>query len=296
MDLIEKKPFGGTGHLSTRAIFGSACLWRASRVEADNVLELLLKFGINHIDTAPRYGDAELRLGPWMKHYRDKFFLATKIDERIYEKAREQFHRSLDRLQVDHVDLLQLHNMTDVVGREVIMGPGGALEFLVEARDKGLTRFIGITGHGIQAAEMHRETLDRFAFDTVLLPYNFLLMQNRYYANAFNNLVPYCKERNLAVQTIKSIARGFWGIKQRTHVTWYEPLTDEEAIIKCVHWVMSRSDIFLITVGDMQELPKVLAAATGFQSPPPDEEMAALAEKHGMEPLFWLGTKNTAIV
>ncbi len=286
MDLIEKQPFGKTGHMSTRAIFGSASLWRASQAEADNVLELLLKFGVNHLDTAPRYGDAELRLGPWMKRYRDKFFLATKIDQRTYGKAREQFHRSLERLQVDKVDLLQIHNLTDVVQREVIMGPEGALELLVEARDKGLTRFIGITGHGIQAAEMHRETLDRFAFDTVLLPYNYLLMQNRYYSTSFNNLVSYCQERNLAVQTIKSIARGFWGTKHRTHVTWYEPLTDEEAITKCVHWVLGRASIFLNTVGDMQELPKVLAAAAGFQSPPPDDEMTILTEKQGVKPLF----------
>lgn len=290
MDLIEKQPFGRTGHKSTRTIFGSASLWRASQAEADNVLELLLKFGINHIDTAPRYGDAELRLGPWMKRYRDKFFLATKIDERTYEKAREQFHRSLERLQVDQVDLLQLHNLTDVVQREIIMGPEGALKFMVEARDEGLTRFIGITGHGIQAAEMHRNTLDRFAFDTVLLPCNYLLMQNHYYATTFNDLVSYCVEGNIAVQTIKSIARGFWGTKHRTHVTWYEPLTDEEAITKSVHWVLGRAGIFLNTVGDIQELPKVLAAAASFQSPPPDEEMTMLTEKQDVEPLFWLNT------
>jgi aryl-alcohol dehydrogenase-like predicted oxidoreductase len=290
MDLIEKQPFGKTGHMSTRAIFGSASFWRASQAEADNVLELLLKFGINHIDTAPGYGDAESRLGPWMKRYRDRFFLATKTNERTYEKAREQFHRSLERLQVDQVDLLQLHNLTDVVQREVVMGPEGALKFLVEARDKGLTRFIGITGHGILAPEMHRTTLERFAFDTVLLPCNFLLMQNAFYASAFNNLLSYCQERNIAVQTIKSIARGFWGTKKRTHVTWYQPLTDEEAIAKHVHWVLGRAGIFLITVGDMQELPKVLSAAAGFKSPPPDDEMTMLTEKQGIEPLFWLNT------
>ena len=286
MELIEKQPFGRTGHMSTRAIFGSACLRQATQAEADSVLELLLKYGINHIDTAPLYGDAELRLGPWMKHHRDQFFLATKIDKRTYEEAREQFHRSLERLQVDRVDLLQLHNLTDVVNREVIMGPEGVLEFLVEVRDKGFTRFIGITGHGIQAAKMHLETLSRFDFDAVLLPCNYLLMQNPFYSTGFNKLISYCRERNIAVQTIKSIARGFWGTKDRTHVTWYEPLIDEEAITKCVHWVLGRSGIFLITVGDMQELPKVLAAVVRYKSPPPDDEMTALAEKHGMAPIF----------
>ena len=286
MDTIEKLPFGKTGHMSTRAIFGSACLRRSGQNEADEALKLLLKYGINHIDTAPLYGDAELRLGPWMKQYRNHFFLATKTDKRTYQDAREQFHRSLERLQVDRVDLLQLHNLTDVVARETIMGPGGALEYLVEARDKGLARFIGITGHGIQAPSMHRQSLDRFAFDSVLLPCNYLLMQNPYYSAGFDDLVSYCHGRNIAVQTIKSIARGYWGSKQKGRVTWYEPLSDEQSIIKSVHWVLGISGIFLITVGDMQELPRVLAAAAGYHSPPPDAEMKGMVEEQEIEPLF----------
>ena len=286
MVMIETQPFGRTDHMSTRAIFGSACLRRASQDEADRVLELLLRYGINHLDTAPRYGDAELRLGPWMKHYRKQFFLATKTDKWSYEEARDQLYRSLGRLQVDQVDLLQLHNLTDVVNREQIMGPRGALEFLVEARDKKLTRFIGITGHGLEAPRMHRQSLERFDFDTILLPCNYLLMQNQGYAADFNHLISYCGKRNIAIQTIKSIARGFWGKKQRSHVTWYEPLTEEHAIIKCVHWVLGWSDLFVITVGDIQVLPKVLEAVANFQSPPPDEEMGGLVEKQGIEPIF----------
>ena len=286
MAMIRTERFGRTGHLSTRAILGSACLQQASQEEADRVLELLFKYGINHVDTAPRYGDAELRIGPWMKHHRSRFFLATKNDQRKYGEARDQFYRSLERLQVDHVDLLQLHNLTDVVNREIIMGPGGALEFLIEAKEKGLARFIGITGHGLQAPRMHRQSLERFDFDTVLLPCNYLLMQDRDYAADFNRLVSFCREKKIAVQTIKSIARGFWGKKPHSHVTWYEPLTDRHAITRFVHWVLGRSDLFLITVGDMQELPKVLEAAANFQSPPPDEEMAELARKEGMEPIF----------
>jgi aryl-alcohol dehydrogenase-like predicted oxidoreductase len=284
--IIGTERLGRTGHFSTRAIFGSACLQQASQDEADGVLELLFKYGINHVDTAPRYGDAELRIGPWMKHHRDRFFLATKNDQRKYREARDQFYRSLERLQVDHVDLLQLHNFTDIVNREVIMGPGGALEFLIEAKEKGLARFIGITGHGLQAPRMHRQSLERFDFDTVLLPCNYLLMQNRDYAADFNRLVSYCREKDIAVQTIKSIARGFWGKKVRSHVTWYEPLTDKHAITKFVHWVLGRSDLFLITAGDMQELPKVLEAAANCQFLPPDEEMARLVEKEGLEPIF----------
>ncbi len=286
MAAIKTKQFGRTGHLSSRTIFGSASLSQASQEEANQVLELLLKYGINHIDTAPRYGEAEARIGPWMKHHRDRFFLATKMDQRNYREARDQFYRSLEKLQVDHVDLLQLHNLTDVVHREIAMGPGGALEFLIEARDKGLTRFVGITGHGLQAPRMHRQSLDRFDFDTVLLPCNYLLMQDSGYATDFERLMAYCREHDIAVQTINSIARGFWGKKPRDRNTWYEPVTDQQAIKKLVHWVLGRTDVFLITVGDIQELPKVLEAAASFESRPTNEEMVRLVGEEGLTPVF----------
>jgi len=286
MTIIEKEPFGNTGHVSTRAIFGSFCLSQANQDAADQVLETLLEYGINHIDTAPSYGDAELRVGPWMKRYRDQFFLATKTDKRTYPEARDQFHKSLDRLQVDRVDLLQMHNLTDVVHREIAMRTGGALDFLVEARDSGLARSIGITGHGILAPKMHLQSLARFDFDTVLLPCNYLLMQNPNYRTDFDQLISYCRQHNIAVQTIKSTARGLWGDKPRSRNTWYEPLSDEGAITKAVQWVMGISDIFLITTGDMQVLPKFLAAAAGFQKSPSVEDMEAMVAKQGMQPLF----------
>ena len=286
MTLIEKQPFGSTGHLSTRAIFGAVCLSQATQDAADEVLEALFEYGINHIDVAPSYGDAELRVGPWMKQYREQFFLATKTDKLTYQDAREQFQRSLDRLQVDRVDLLQMHNLTDVVQREFALRPGGALDFLVEARDKGLARFIGITGHGILAPKMHMQSLERFDFDTVLLPCNYLLMQNPKFCADFNQLISYCREHNIAVQTIKSPARGLWGDKPRSHSTWYEPLADEEAIFRAVQWVMGIHGIFLITTGDIQLLPKFLAAAAGFQKSPSDEAMEAMVTQQGMQPLF----------
>jgi aryl-alcohol dehydrogenase-like predicted oxidoreductase len=284
--MIDKIPFGKTGHQSSRAIFGSVSLGGISQSEADQVLDLLWQYGINHIDTAPKYGEAELRLGPWMKKYRDKFFLATKTNERTYQDAKDQFQRSLDRLQVDHVDLLQFHNLTDVVEREIIMGPGGALEFLVEAREKGLTRFIGITGHGLDVPRFHRQTLERFDFDSVLLPCNYLLMQEPNYAGEFQRLISYCHKHQIAVQTIKSIARGYWGDKEWSRSTWYEPLSNEEAITKCVHWVLGIPGIFLNTVGDLQELPKVLKAADSFEKRPADEEMNAVVEEMKMQTLF----------
>ena len=286
MAAIEKQPFGNTGHSSSRVIFGSVCLSQATQDAADNVLETLLEYGINHIDTAPSYGDAELRLGPWMKQCREQFFLATKTDKLTYQDAREQFQRSCDRLQVDRVDLLQMHNLTDVVQREIAMRPGGALEFLIEARDRGLARFVGITGHGILAPKMHLQSLARFDFDTVLLPCNYLLMQNPNYRTDFNQLISFCGENNIAVQTIKAPARGLWGDKPRSHNTWYEPLSDEGAIFKAVQWVMGNSGLFLVSTGDMQVLPKFLAAAADFQKSPSDEAMEAMVAKQGMQPLF----------
>jgi aryl-alcohol dehydrogenase-like predicted oxidoreductase len=284
--MIEKMPFGKTGHQSSRTIFGSVSLGRVSQSQADPVLDLLWKFGVNHIDTAPKYGDAELRVGHWMKKYRDQFFLATKTNERTYQGAKAQFQLSLARLQVDSVDLLQFHNLTDVVEREIIMGPGGALEFLIEAREKGLTRYVGITGHGLHAPRFHRQTLERFAFDSVLLPCNYLLMQDANYAAEFEELLSYCREHQIAVQTIKSIARGYWGNKAWSRHTWYEPLTDEQAIVQNVHWVMSIPGIFLNTVGDLRELPKVLQAADRFQGCPSQEEMNEAVAKQNMQMLF----------
>jgi len=286
MDSIEELPFGNTGHLSTRAIFGSVCLSRAGQDAADEVLDMLLEYGINHIDTAPSYGDAELRVGSWMKRYREQFFLATKTDKLTYHDAREQFQRSLERLRVERVELLQLHNLTDVVRREFALGPGGALEYLVEARDQGLTRHIGITGHGILTPKMHYQSLLRFNFDTVLLPCNYLLMQNPKYCADFNQLISYCKEHNIAVQTIKAAARGLYGAKSRSHNTWYEPLSDSDAISKSVQWVLGMPSLFLITTGDMQVLPSILAAVSDFQTSPRDEEMELVVAEQGMQLLF----------
>ncbi len=172
--MITKIPFGKTGHRSTRTIFGAAALGSMRQERADQVLETLLEYGVNHIDVAADYGDAELRIGPWMKEHREAFFLATKTSARTAVDARKSIQRSLERLQVDKLDLIQLHNLTDETGWETAMGPDGALEAAIEARNKGHVRFIGVTGHGTRAAEMHLRSLEHFAFDSVLLPYNYI--------------------------------------------------------------------------------------------------------------------------
>ena len=284
--MIAKSEFGRTGHMSTRTLFGGAAVGSVDQAAADRTLDVLLEYGINHIDTAASYGDAELRIGPWMERHRDAFFLATKTGERSYGKARDEIHRSLERLRVDRVDLLQLHNLIDPEEWEIAMGPGGALEAAVEAREQGLTRYIGVTGHTLAAPSTHMRSLERYDFDSVLLPYNYILIQNEQYAADFDALVQMCRERQVAVQTIKSIARRPWDERPRTANTWYQPLTEQEALDKAVHWVLGHPDVFLNTAADIHILPKVLDAASRFETRPPDEEMDQVLAEKEMVPLW----------
>lgn len=284
--MITKQPFGRTGHMSTRLLFGAAALGQVTQEEADRTLDLILEYGINHIDTAASYGEAELRIGPWMKHHRQDFFLATKTEKRTRQEAWDELQRSLDRLQVSSVDLWQMHILVDPVEWEVAMGPDGALEAFIEAREQGLVRFLGVTGHGTTIAAMHKRSLGRFDFDSVLLPYNFTMMQNPKYAETFEELLTICQQRNVAVQTIKSITRGPWGDKSQNRATWYEPLEEQSDIDRAVHWVLSRPGVFLNTVGDIHLLPKVLDAASRFQVGPSAEEMQDMVGELEMAPLF----------
>ncbi|MCL4505968.1 MAG: aldo/keto reductase [Chloroflexi bacterium] len=284
--MITKLTFGRTGHASTKTIFGAAALGSVTQDEADRTLDVLLKYGINHIDTAASYGESELRIGPWMARHRKDFFLATKTGERTYQKARDEFHRSLERLRVDSVDLIQLHYLVDPHEWEVAMGPGGALEALIEAREQKLVRYIGVTGHDLTVARMHMRSLERFDFDSVLLPYNYVLSQNAEYMADFNKLFAICQQRNVAVQTIKSMARGPWGDKPHTHATWYEPLTDQKEIDTAVNFVLSKPGIFLNTSGDIRVMPKVVDAASRFNADIAGADAAKAAAELELTPLF----------
>jgi aryl-alcohol dehydrogenase-like predicted oxidoreductase len=284
--MIPTETFGRTGHQSTRTIFGAAALSDVTQTEADSTMELLFRFGVNHIDTAASYGDSELRLGPWMEQHRADVFLATKTGERTYQAAYDQIRRSLERLRVDQVDLIQLHNLVDPAEWETALGPGGALEAAIRAREEGLVRFIGVTGHGTAVAAMHTRSLERFDFDSVLLPYTYAMMQNPSYAADFEELVARCHQREVAVQTIKAVMRVPWGDRPPTAATWYEPLRDPDAIDRAVHWVLGRPGLFLNTVGDIAVLPQVLDAADRFRERPSDEAMREIAEQQAMEPLF----------
>lgn len=284
--MIEKRLFGRTGHWSSCALFGGAALSRGTQDEANRTLGLLLEYGVNHIDTANSYGKAEELIGPWLAHHRDKFFLATKTGERTYRGAREHLARSLELLRTDHIDLWQMHNLVDLAEWEIAMGPGGVLEAFVEAKEQGIVRFLGVTGHGTITPSIHKRSLERYDFDSVLLPYNYVMMQNAQYAADFETLIALCEERRVAVQAIKSICRRPWGEQPRTHSTWYEPLEEQEEIDKAVHWVLSRPGFFLNTAGDIHLLPQVLDAAKGFKAAPARKEMDEQLSRLEIEPLF----------
>jgi aryl-alcohol dehydrogenase-like predicted oxidoreductase len=284
--MISKQPFGRTGHESTRVVFGGASLSKVTQDEADQTLEVLLRYGVNHLDLAAGYGDAELRVAPWLRKYPDRFFLATKTGLRTYDDAKRQIHHSLERLGVERVDLIQLHSLADPIEWDTALSPGGALEACVEAREQGLVRFIGVTGHGTQIAATHLRSLERFDFDSVLLPYSYIMMQDSNYAANFEKVAEVCAERNVAMLTIKSIARRPWWGRERTRATWYEPFQEQSDIDPAIHWVLARPEIFVACPGDIHLIPKVLDAANRFDSRPSEETMREQRSRLEMRPLF----------
>ena len=288
--MIEHMAFGRTDHDSSRVIFGAAALGAMKQDRADRILELLLESGINHIDTAASYGESELRVGPWMAQHRERFFLATKTGERSYAGAKASIEASRGRLNAECIDLVQLHNLVNERECEAAFAADGALAALVEARDAGHVRFIGVTGHGTTVARRHRESLARFAFDSVLLPYNYPMLAQREYAADVEALLADCRARGVAVQTIKAVARRRWseGVPGK-RFSWYEPLRDPAAIRRAVHWVLARPGLFLNTTSDATLLPAILAAAAEPIELPGDAAMRADVAREAMAPLFLVG-------
>ena len=286
--MIEKIMFGVTGHLSTRTIFGGTALFKASKADADRTLEILFKYEVNHIDTAADYGDSEVLIGRWMRQYRDKFFLATKTSARSYKEAHSSILRSMERLCVDRLDLIQLHCLIDSKEWEQAMGPEGALKALVEARENKLASYIGVTAHGLEAPDMLLKSLRRFNFDSVLLPYNYPLMAIPEYKSGFEALVTECKIRVVAVQTIKTVARRLRSDDSKDYSTWYEPLMELCDIDKAVHWALAQPDFLINTIGDVNLLPKVLDAASRYVpgEHPSDEEMKEMVVHSSLEQIF----------
>jgi aryl-alcohol dehydrogenase-like predicted oxidoreductase len=285
--MIDQAEFGRTGHRSSRVIFGAASLSRVSQERAEEVLPILMEFGVNHIDTAAGYGDSELRLAPWLATHRDEFFVATKTGDRDGAGARASLERSLTRMGVDHVDLIQLHNLVEPEEWEQAHGPDGAVPALVRAREEGLTRFIGVTGHGLRIAGMHLRSLERFDFDSVLLPYNYTLLADAGYRADVESLLSVCSARRVAVQTIKSVARRRWGADaEGPRFSWYEPLPDGDSLNRAVRLVLANPQLFLNSSSDLRLLRPILEAATAGGPAPTDEELQRDAEDLRMEPLF----------
>lgn len=286
--MLQRRAFGRTGHQSSEVIFGAAGLGTASQDFADRILDVLLEVGINHIDTAASYGDAELRIGPWMQNHRDKFFLATKTGARDGATARRSLEASLQRLGVDSIDLIQMHNLVEEQEWMQAHNKGGALEALVRARDEGLVRFIGVTGHGLRIARMHIRSLAEYAYDSVLFPYNFTLLSDAGYRSDVDELIGVCRDRGVAMQSIKAVARRRWRADQpvdsQTH-SWYEPLRDSEAISHAVGFVLGREDLFLNCSSDYTILRKIINAAEDVQQPVMGQ-LTNDVTTHSMEPLF----------
>jgi aryl-alcohol dehydrogenase-like predicted oxidoreductase len=285
--MIERAPFGRTGHDSSRVIFGAAALARMSQDRADEVLPVLLEFGVNHLDVAASYGDAELRLAPWLATRREQFFLATKTGDRSGAGARASLEQSLRRLGTDRVDLVQLHNLVEEEDWEAAHAPGGAVAALARARAEGLARFVGVTGHGMRIARMHLRSLDRFDFDSVLLPYNFTLLQDPHYRADVQALLARCAERNVAVQTIKSVARRRWQDGDGgPRFSWYEALPSGPPLERAVRFVLADPQLFLNTSSDVRLLRPILDAASADGPAPSDAEMRDDVHTEGITPLF----------
>ena len=283
---METRRFGRTGHMSTVAIFGAAAFSKISQQDADKVMEMVIEAGVNHIDVAPSYGQAEIRIGPWMPRERGRFFLGCKTMERTKDGAWKEMHDSLQRLQTETFDLYQCHAITTMEELDAVTMKGGTLEAFVEARREGLTQFIGITGHGVNAPQIYLEALRRFDFDSVLFPLNFAQMANPEYREYAEELIATCKAKDVGTMIIKSITRAPWGDREHTATTWYEPFDNSEEIQKGVNFALSYDVTGLCTAGDTRVLPLMLKACENFTrlSDAEKEEMIESGKQY--EPLF----------
>lgn len=283
---METRRFGRTGHMSTVAIFGAAALSGSSQEEADRAMEQIIEAGVNHIDVARSYGEAELRIGPWMPRERGRFFLGSKTTERTREGAWKELQETLQRLQTERLDLYQCHAVTTMEELDKLTMKGGALETLVQARDEGLTKYLGITGHGVDAPKIYLEALRRFDFDSVLFPLNFVQMRNPEYRKFAEELIAVCKAKDVGTMIIKHVTKGPWGNKSHTATTWYEPFDKMDEIQKGVNFALSYEVTGICTPGDTRILPLVLKACENFTRLNTDELEEMIKSGEQYEPLF----------
>lgn len=283
---MQERRLGKTEHMSTVAIFGAAALARATQDQADRALERIIATGVNHIDVAPSYGAAEERLGPWLASDRNRFFVGCKTTARTREGATEELHRSLERLRLSSFDLYQLHAVNTLEDLDRAMGPDGALEAIVEACDAGLTRFVGITSHGMSAPAVLQQALHRYDFDTVLFPVNFVLFADTEYRQQALALLRECRDHDVGVMAIKSISRRPWASRARRYTTWYEPIDDPAEMQRAVNLALSQEVTGLCSAGDLTLLPHFLDACEYFTPMSLPQQEALIAAAGEYEPIF----------
>jgi aryl-alcohol dehydrogenase-like predicted oxidoreductase len=284
---MEKRRFGRTEHMSTVAILGAFAFSEATQDETDEAMEMIIEAGVNHIDVAPTYGEAEERLGPWLARERDRFFVGGKTMERTRDGAAREMRASLERLQIERFDLYQLHAVNSMEELTEATGPNGALQAVLEAREAGLTRFVGITGHGLEAPTVFVEALSRFDFDSVLFPINFVLYGNADYRRRSEELMRQCRSRDVGTMAIKSIAKGLWDDDEsRVYNTWYKPFDEADRIQQAVDFALSQNVTGLCTAGDLQLLPLFLEACEAFTPMEERKQNALMATADAYEPIF----------
>ena len=286
--MMERRRLGRIGHMSSVLIYGGAALYEVSQEVADRSIELALEAGINHFDTAADYGESEVHLGAWMTRIRERVFLATKTGERTAAGAYDEIRRSLERLQVERVDLLQLHAVGDLEDLGRATGARGALEGAIRAREEGLVGAIGITGHGMQAPATHLEALRRFPFDTVLTPFNYRLSLEPAYLRDFEALIEEVRAQDAGLMLIKTLARNLWRLGEAPRYdTWYEPLDQQGQIDAAVAFALARREATgIATAGDVRLLPMLIEAERRMAATTPEDAAAELAQVPELEPPF----------
>ena len=288
MTSIDRLPFGSTGHASSRVIFGAAALAAMSQSRADTTLAQIHDADINHIDTAASYGESEVRLHDFLQDHRDDFFLATKTGERDGSAARAQLETSLERMGVDHVDLIQLHNLVEPDQWETAFADDGAVKALFAAVDEGLAGAVGVTGHGLRIPTMHLRSLDEAPFASVLFPWNHSLAESAAYRADVDALIDVCVERGVAMQTIKSVSRRRWdGSYDGPKFAWYEPLAPGDAFARAIEFVLADPRLFLNTSSDARLLDAILQAVAAHDGTAPDAaQLERDRAEEGIIPLF----------
>ena len=284
---MEKRRFGRTNHMSTVAIFGGAALWDTTQARADAAMEQVIAAGVNHIDVAPSYGKAEELLGPWIPRIRQDFFLGCKTLERTKQGAWDELQRSLEKLRTDHFDLYQIHAITSIQQLDEALR-GGVLDAMLQAREQGLTKFLGITGHGNDSPAVFLEALRRFDFDTILVPINYVQYADTRYRAGMQELLQECRQRDVGTMIIKAVGKGVWRDQPRTHTSWYVPFDNATDTQAAVNFALSQDVTGLCSPGDLSVLPMFLDACANYQPLSLDEQEALIATAGQYESVFAL--------